>query len=299
MIISRNYFKEESDMKIKEDIDMKHLYKKKFHGCLILAVLLYGIAVATDTGKWRIISEKTVVTSLPGEKPGQYEYYVGSGHTLLPRCFAIDPNDGTFYIPEVHMGKKVHLHKFDKTGKFIDMLKLEGKAEHVYNIAVDLSGEIYLYCRVLYAGNYIIHYDKTGKLLNSFGPQGIITEKDWDKEDLNPSPGDERYRDKYFWKNFVYFSTVDGYLTTVYQEDQDVFTFYRFDGKTGQLLNRDAKVPGNIEEIMTGTPFHATKQRHFMFLRTIVQVQFLFIHISSLGFIPDFLLKLLKLLLGH
>ncbi len=223
----------------------------KLYFCLILWVLFCetNLAIALETPV--LCDETCIVSTVPGEKPGQYCYRFGAGFNLVPRCFAIDPNNGTFYIPEVDTKDNIRLHKFDKTGKFINMLKLEGKANLISNAAVGLNGEIYLYCGVPHVGHYIIRYDENGKLLNSFGPQGTITEEDVAKVRIR-SPENEPYRDKFFIGNFRSFSIVDGYLEVVHTNPHDVSFFYRFHGKTGQVPNRDAKIPGDIEEIITG-----------------------------------------------
>lgn len=125
-------------------------------------------------------SETTIVSMEPGAGAGQYIHRQGGGLILSPRCFAIDPNDGAFYIPETNIHGNIRIHQFDKTGTFRRMVIAEGKAVWIFSIAVTGSGDILLNAaHPLEATRTVIaHYDKAGRLLRKLGPQGPITETD-------------------------------------------------------------------------------------------------------------------------
>jgi hypothetical protein len=138
---------------------------------------LGGLGAAPDTPP---LETTCIVSCRPGEGPGQYFYFVGAGYDLRPACFAVDPNTGAFYIPEVDLHDNIRVHKFDRRGKFVALLKPEGHALYVTASAVSPNGDFYLGFKMLgsLAGDCICRYDRQGKLLNRFGPAGPITQQD-------------------------------------------------------------------------------------------------------------------------
>lgn len=224
----------------------------RFTSCLILTLLVGHISYGDGKNSLDVLSETVIVTSLPGDKPGQYIYWRGAGFNLCPRCFAIDPNDGTFYIPEVDTNDNIRLHKFDKTGRFIDMLKLESQAGMISNIAVDFNGDIYLECYILpnIGGSCLSRIDKNGKWLNSFGPQGPITAEDINKAAIL-SPENESCRGKFLRSGSEFFSIVDGCLEFIQTDSSDTSSFSRIDGRTGKVLHKESIIPVRIEQAIT------------------------------------------------
>jgi len=224
----------------------------RFTSCLILILLVGRNSYGVGKNSLDVLSETVIVTSLPGDKPGQYIYWRGAGFNLCPRCFAIDPNDGTFYIPEVDAKDNIRLHKYDKAGKFIDMLKLESQAGMITNIAVDFNGDIYLECCILpnIGGSCLSRFDKYGKWLNSFGPQGPITPEDINKAAIL-SPENEPCRGKFLRSGSGSFSIVDGYLEFIQTDSSDTLSFSRIDGRTGKVLDKESIIPVRIEQAIT------------------------------------------------
>ncbi len=163
---------------------MKHVSKSGSYCSLVLLGVLCNFNLAKQAEKVEFYKETSVVSCLPGEGPGQYYHWRGAGYNLRPRCFAIDPNAGVFYIPEVDTYDNIRLHKFDRNGKFVTMLKPEGKAYWVSDIVVSSRGDIYLHlCAPGVAEATCIYRDnREGKLLNRFGPQGPITAEDLEAE---------------------------------------------------------------------------------------------------------------------
>jgi len=216
---------------------------------LFLLLLVFGISYAVDGALTQEVNSVTVLlTALPGEKPGQYYYRFDAGYNLRPKCFAIDPNDRAFYIPEVDTKYRIRIHKFDKTGKFTNMFKLEQKAYLISDITVDVNGDIYLYCNFgsdIYC--CVIRCDKEGKILNMFGTKGPITNEEIAKSGIRSQENDI-YRDEFFRGNCKYLSIVNGYLEVSLTNEYDVSSFYRFNGKTGQKINENTDIPVNIEE---------------------------------------------------
>jgi len=218
------------------------MYIKKLCGYLVLIGLLCDVSAAKGAENIEFVKETCVVACLPGEGPGQYYYFVGAGNDLRPRCFAIDPNDGAFYIPEVNTYENIRLHKFDRNGNFITMLKLEGKAYLVSDIAVGTNGDIYLDVNRIpmrVCGNCISRYNREGKLLNRFGPKGPITKADIGAErkakerDLEfPHP------EKYFCGDSRIFITPDDKVFAVQIRDYEkpILDTFEFDGRSGRLL---------------------------------------------------------------
>ncbi len=223
---------------------MNYTHKIGITGCFILMLLSHGFAYGDDVKTPKILSETTIVSMFPGKGPGQYYFLQGAGYNLVPRCFAIDPNDSSFYIPELDTRGKIRVHKFDKTGKFIYMLNIEkeGSSRGIYEIVVDLNGDIYLLRDAPYKDEYLMRCDKGGKKLNRLGPEGPITvEELFDKD--KPVP-----EEKLFDGGFKHFSVVDGDLKIVTQNEYDKKLFYWLNGKTGQKHKKDKKVPASIED---------------------------------------------------
>lgn len=229
---------------------MKYVCKKRLCIYLILLGLLCDVCTAKQVENIEFGEEISVVACLPGKGPGQYYHWLGAGYDLRPRCFAIDPNDGAFYIPEVDMHNNIRLHKFNREGNFIAMLKPEGKSYLVSDITVSSNGDIYLYVNRIPTrvhGDCIYRYNNKGKLLNRFGPKGPITKKDMDAE----RKAKEQYREipnreKYFNGGSSIFILPDDKVFVVRVRDYEKGTIdtYKFDGHSGRLLefiieNRD------------------------------------------------------------
>ena len=225
------------DMKVKKDVDMKYVSKKRLCSYLILVGLLCNVNAAKQAENVKFLKEICVIACLPGKGPGQYIYAFGKPDFFLPICFAIDPNDGAFYIPEVDLRDNIRLHKFDRNGNFITMLRPEGKAHSVYDIAVSSNSDIYLYIeRVL--GQCISRHNHEGKLLNTFGPQGPITKKDMDAERKAMLRGEETNREKYFFGRCRIFILPDDKVFVVKIRDYEkrILDTYKFDGRSDRLL---------------------------------------------------------------
>ncbi|MEN6307161.1 MAG: hypothetical protein ABFD91_05335 [Anaerohalosphaeraceae bacterium] len=225
-------------------------YTTRFTSCLILILLVGRNSYGVGKNSLDVLSETVIVTSLPGDKPGQYIHWIGAGFNLCPRCFAIDPNDGTFYIPEVDTKDNIRVHKFDKTGKFIDMLKLESQAEMITDIAVDFNGDLYLNRHTTHGECYITRYDKNGEILNHIGPRGPITAEDINKTAIL-SPENEPYRNKLFRGNIYSFVVNNARLELVLTNEYDISILYRFEGKTGQVLGKESTIPLHVEQVIT------------------------------------------------
>lgn len=226
---------------------MNYIHKIGITGCFILILLGHGFAYGDDVKTQKILSETTIISMSPGKGPGQYYHIFSGGYSLSPSCFAIDPNDGSFYIPELDTRYKIRVHKFDKTGKFVDMFRVERKVRGLYEIAVDLNGDLYLCCGTSRNGNYLVKCDKGGKISNLFGPEGPITDEDIAKAD-KWSPETGSYRKKLFKGVFKSFSVIDGALEIVTQNEYDKRLFRRFNSRTRQKLKEEEKIPAHIKE---------------------------------------------------
>lgn len=219
---------------------MKYVSKKRLCSYLILLGLLCDVCTAKQVENIEFGEEISVVACLPGKGPGQYYYFRGAGYDLRPRCFAIDPNDGAFYIPEVDMHENIRLHKFDREGNFIAMIKPEGKSYLVSDITVSSNGDIYLYVNRIPTrvhGDCIYRYNNKGKLLNRFGPKGPITKKDLEAE----RKAKEQYRriptrEKYFPGGSRIFILPNNEVFVVRHYWQSLNETFRFDGRSGRLI---------------------------------------------------------------
>lgn len=219
---------------------MKYVSKKRLCSYLILLGLLCDVCTAKQVENIEFGEEICVVACLPGKGPGQYYHRLGAGYHLCPSHFAIDPNDGAFYIPEVDTYENIRLHKFDRNGNFITMLKPPGKAYLVSDIAVSSNGDIYLYVNRIptrVRGNCIYHYNREGKLLNTFGPKGPITKKDMDAE----RKAKEMYLEiphpeKYFYGDGRIFLLTNDEVFVVRHYWQSLSETFRFDGRSGRLI---------------------------------------------------------------
>jgi hypothetical protein len=102
------------------------------------------------------------------------------GSTPTRNALPSYPNTGAFYLPEVDLHDNIRVHRFDRRGKFVALLKPEGHALYVTASAVSPNGDFYLGFKMLgsLAGDCICRYDRQGKLLNRFGPAGPITQQD-------------------------------------------------------------------------------------------------------------------------
>jgi len=212
---------------------------------LILIGLLCSVSEAKKAQKIKFPQEDCIVAMLPGEGPGQYFHHVGAGEDLCPRCFAIDPNDGAFYIPEVDRQGNIRLHKFDRSGNFVRMLKLklEGQAYLVSGVAVGSNGDIYMCVNRLLqeaAEDCICRYNRQGKLLNMFGPKGPITKADLEAERKAKEKGREiPTREKYFWGGGDIFMLSDEqvlFIQNYFGSGGHSPDTFRFDGRSGRLL---------------------------------------------------------------
>lgn len=214
-----------------------------FKAFLFLVLLWQGFSLGDNVNKQEIVNETIIVSMLPGEAQGQYFYYFSAGCRLYPSSFAIDPNDGSFYIPEINPKYGIRIHKFDPQGKLMDMLRINHIPNGLYHITVDLSGDIYLVCGTSRIGNYLIRCDKSGKILNLFGPEGTIT----DEEIANASkPESKLYEKKFFRGMFDSFSVIDGQLEVVVQNDQNKRKLYQFDKENGRKMKEEI-TPAHIE----------------------------------------------------
>jgi len=219
---------------------MKYLIQRNLYYSVILLGLLCSESFPTQEAKLQFREERTVFSCMPGQGPGQYYYWRGAGYNLFPRCFAIDPNDGAFYIPEVDPANSIRVHKFDPNGMFIKMVDLKGKVEGVYSMMISSGGDIYLAVgRLTGAGVYICRYDSDDNLLSRFGTQGPITEQEL-KRDAEP------YSEKYFHAVFSLFTVVNGELWIV-QPIENGRTIHKFDSVSGRLLGEGCKLPDELE----------------------------------------------------
>jgi len=122
----------------------------------------------------------------------------------------------------------------------------------ITNIAVDFNGDIYLECCILpnIGGSCLSRFDKYGKWLNSFGPQGPITPEDINKAAIL-SPENEPCRGKFLRSGSGSFSIVDGYLEFIQTDSSDTLSFSRIDGRTGKVLDKESIIPVRIEQAIT------------------------------------------------
>jgi len=217
---------------------MKHVCKKRLCSYLILVGLLCNVSAAKQAKNVKFLEEICVVACLPGEGPGQYYHWLGAGYNLWPKCFAIDPNDGAPYIPEVDTHDNIRLHKFDRNGNFITLLKPEGKAHSVSDIAVSSNGDIYLYIERV-PGNCISRYNREGKLLNRFGPKGPITKEDIEaerkaKEQYLGIPNPEKY---FHGGSRIFILPNDKvFVVQIRDYEKRILDTFKFDGRSGRLL---------------------------------------------------------------
>jgi len=215
--------------------------------CLVaLVTLLCNCVLAGQSGHPRFLKEETALTCFPGEGPGKYYYWVGAGFGLAPKCFGIDPNNRTFYIPEVDPYDNIRVHKFDQTGKFISMLKFEGKADVVSNVAISPDGYIYLCLGVpgYRPAECVAKYDREGKLVYNLGAKGVLTEKE-----LNLYADEPLSRKNSLKARGIFpVGSCELFVASGYESDR---TIYRFDARTGQLLCKADKLPEDIERLVT------------------------------------------------
>jgi len=182
----------------------------------------------------------TVLSALPGEEPGEYFYDRSPGHNDFPRCFGMDPNAQTLYVPEVHgSSHEIRIHKFDKDGTLLEMFKPEGKGGLVSDIAIDAQKDIYMTLWKPKTGKYICRYNGAGKLLCSFGPKGPITKQDLEAEKRGRqahlrNPVADKYfvgSSRLFLLPYKQVLLVRGY----HEEAPETFTF---DARTGEVLQQ-------------------------------------------------------------
>lgn len=225
---------------------MKFLCNRRLCSYLILVGLLCDVSAAERVEKVKFVEENCVVACLPGKGLGQYYYFVGAGYNLLPRCFAIDPNDHTFYIPEVDTLENIRLHKFDREGNFIAMLRPEGKADLVSNIAIASNGDIYMDVSRIdvemyptHFGHCICRFNREGKLLNMFGPKGPITKQDLEAErKAKEKHWEIPTREKYFQGGSRIFllANHEVFIVRVRDYQKLIVDTFKFDGQSGRLL---------------------------------------------------------------
>ena len=214
--------------------------------CFVLMLLGRGVCHGADSKAEKVLNETTIVSMSPGKGAGQYFYRLSAGYHLRPRCFAIDPNDGSFYVPELDLRYAIRVHKFDKTGRFVSMLSVGRSVSRLYEIAVDLNGDIYLLCGTSTSGSYILRCDKSGKILNLFGTEGPVTDEDIAKA-YHSTPETKPYRKKFFEGMFDLFSVFDGNLEIVTRIGPDKRLFYQFEKGALRKLNKE-KTPAHIEK---------------------------------------------------
>lgn len=221
---------------------MKSVCNSKLCRYLLFAGLLCNVSAAKGVKKVKFVEETCIVACLPGKGPGQYYHWLGAGYLLRPKCFAIDPNDGAFYIPEVDTRENIRLHKFDRNGNFITMLKPEGKAYFVSDIAVGTNGDIYLYVKritTIVRGNCISRYNREGKLLNRFGPKGPITKADIEAERKAKKQYLEiPHPEKYFRGGSRIFTLPNDevFIVQIRDYEKPILDTFKFDGRSGRLL---------------------------------------------------------------
>ena len=184
-----------------------------------------------------VIIKETVIVEVP---KGEYYFsYPETGLALWPRCFAVDPNDGSFYIPEVDRDDNIRIQKFDRYGKNRRIINIDRKACGVSNITIDTDGNIYLHCFMHFGYSYIIKCDKEGKFLGMFGAAGSLTDSDLEEAKkeakMGNQPKDIVYRRKLFNGVFGIFIVNDDILG-IDENSQDGLAFYQLDSKTGKKI---------------------------------------------------------------
>ncbi len=202
--------------------------------------------------------EVTVVSCQSGREPGQYYFMQGAGYNLVPRTFSIDPNNGSFYIPEADTHHRIRLHEFDSDGKFKRMIELEGKTDRIADMSVGLNGVLYLVLdKVALTDSYVCCYDRKGRLIKRIGPKGPITRADLDAEkEAEKMHHRNPVKDKYFQKKGRV-SIIDNKLYVV-RRDSKRNEIYRFDGRSGQLIEKGQIVPKALED--KHQVFHAKRK---------------------------------------
>jgi len=236
---------------------MKFLCNRRLCSYLILVGLLCSVSAAKQAEKVKLLEEICVVTCLPGKGPGQYIYDFKA--RLAPRCFGIDPNDGSFYIPEVDWDGNIRIHKFNRNGKFNKMLMIP-KPEDAYPAwitatAVTLEGDIYLAVPLIPGPAILIcRYSNKGKLICRFGPQGSITTEDLqmvEKVDYSYNPSVQA---KFFNVPLSIFVLPKdkAFVVLAFDPTEAVYPdTFEFDGKSGGLLRKvkeNANLPDKIAQ---------------------------------------------------
>lgn len=186
--------------------------------------------------------DEVVLRCFPGKEPGNYIFIDEPGYVSGPRCFAIDPNDGSFYISDMlEYGYYCRIQKFGKNGKFFKEFYLDKgiPGYEVFEMHIALNGDIYLQ-REVYASHLICQCDKEGRLLNMLGPQGPLTENDFQefkKIDFHNTPSANA---RLFHALLDVFPVNDNkvFIVEKYPSKGKHPDTYEFDAKTGKLLKK-------------------------------------------------------------
>lgn len=170
-------------------------------------------------------SEEVVVACRPGTAPGQYVYHFGGGYKLAPVCFAIDPNDGCFLIPQTDTKGDIRINKFSSAGVFLKMIMLEPgrRVSTVYGITIGDNSDIWL---IIGAPGCIAQYDSEGHLIRVIGSRGIITPEEIEADKKKPYIYyDDPLLDKYFryGLSFLYKPTGDHIWLGDYHEGKKLY----------------------------------------------------------------------------
>jgi len=150
--------------------------------CVLFVVLIGFTASRALAGS--IGFEDVVVLTVPhGHGLGRVVVNCNAGGCDRPTCFWIDPN-GLFYVPEIDSTNKgwkdIRIHKFRPDGTAIEVVNLEGITSFISSMRTSSNGDIFLVETVIgLAERYVGHYDKNGRLINRFGPNGEITKADF------------------------------------------------------------------------------------------------------------------------
>jgi len=249
--------------------------------CVISLLAFSCTVMAADNLESEEMSEEIIVTMSAGTGPGEYIYETGGGYLIWPRCFAIDPNDGSFYIPESDSKHNLRIHIFDSKGNFVRTLLPEGKADFVSAITIGYNGDIYMYyhCGEGAGVRLIAHYDKNGKLLNYFGAKGPIDLEEpenmrqlWLKGIGIPDP------DKYNLKISELSVTRDGKVYAIRHERElgKRKSHYRmYNGQTGKLEWRSDDENGASMSIVNSVRkrFEKIEKRHSLLFKKNVKLE--------------------------
>lgn len=219
--------------------------KKPF--VVYLVVLLLGTFAYSANNDYEEFPDEIIKEAVIFEiSRGEYYFsYPETGWDLRPRCFAVDPNDGSFYIPEVDSRKNIRIQKFDRYGKNRRIINIDHKTEGTTNITIDTAGNIYLNCIAHHNYSYVIKCDKEGKFLRMIGVAEPITDIDLEKakeeSKMGNQPKYQVYRGKLFngiFRKFI----VNGDMLDIDEHSENDLAFHQLNLKTGKKIK---KLKGN------------------------------------------------------